>query len=245
MHPFPHTIRIAFTRGRLATLAGVLAAAMAVLVAGCGEPYQRPTPGPTYTVKPGDTVYSIAWKNGMDYRVLARWNNLSSDYRISVGQVLRLRAPPAGAVDTAPATPRTPSPQPRIPLPPPVDPSIKGWSWPADGRSNIVRHAATSSQGLLISGAQGAPVRAAAAGKVVYTGSGLLGFGNLLIIKHSSTFLSAYGHNDQVRVKEGDDVVLGQAIATMGLGPGQQPALYFEIRYNGHPVDPLAYLPRR
>ena len=117
--------------------------------------------------------------------------------------------------------------------------------WPADGSSNIVRHAPTSSQGLLISGTEGAPVRAAAAGRVVYTGSGLRGFGNLLIIKHSNLFLSAYGHNQSLSVKEGDQVALGQTVASMGLGPGQKPALYFEIRYNGQPVDPLAYLPQR
>jgi lipoprotein NlpD len=221
----------------------LLLLACLLALASCGEPYRKPPP-PTYTVKAGDTVYSIAWRHHLDYRVLARWNNLPPDYRIEVGQVLRLRAP-KGATARAPVSPQAPPPAARTVPRPPIDPSIAGWTWPAEGASSIVRHSATESQGLLISGSDGAPVRAAAAGRVVYTGSGLRGFGNLLIIKHSSLFLSAYGHNRALSVKEGDEVMLGQPVATMGLGPGQKPALYFEIRYNGQPVDPLAYLPRR
>lgn len=199
----------------------------------------------TYTVRPGDTLYAIAWRHNLDYHVLARWNNLPSDYRIEVGQVLYLRPrgtqsmlPPAAASKPARPAGRA-APHAR-----PVD-AVARWVWPAEGPANIVRHSATDSQGLLIAGAEGAPVRAAAPGKVVYTGSGLLGFGNLVIVKHTETFLSAYGHNRQVRVKEGDAVVSGQPIAEMGLGPGQKPVLYFEIRYQGRPVDPLAYLPSR
>jgi lipoprotein NlpD len=217
--------------------------ALAILIAGCAGSSTRDVPA-TYTVKPGDTVYAIAWRHNMDYRVLARWNNLPADYRIEPGQVLRLR-PPAGSSAGA----RTPPPG-RVPTPPPrpsppIDRSIAAWTWPAEGASTIARHSPTESQGLLIMGAEGAPVRAAAAGRVVYTGSGLRGFGNLVIIKHSNVFLSAYGHNRDLKVKEGDDVTLGQIIASMGFGPGQKPALYFEIRYNGQPVDPLAYLPAR
>jgi lipoprotein NlpD len=219
--------------------------ALSLALAGCGEPYKRPAAPATYVVRAGDTVYSIAWRHGLDYRVLARWNNLPANYRIDVGQVLTLGPPRGGTVAsrTAP-TPRAPVATPRPPATPPIDPSIAGWTWPADGSANVVRHTATSSQGLLIAGTEGAPVRSAAAGRVVYTGSGLRGFGNLVIVKHSALFLSAYGHNRELQVKEGDDVLLGQPIATMGLGPGQKPALYFEIRYNGQPVDPLAYLPK-
>jgi lipoprotein NlpD len=200
----------------------------------------------TYTVRPGDTLYAIAWRHNLDYHVLARWNNLPADYRIEVGQVLYLRPrgvqsmlPPAAA--GKPAKPVTRA------RPVPVRPvaAVAQWVWPAEGRANIVRHTATDSQGLLISGAEGAPVRAAAPGTVVYTGSGLLGFGNLVIVKHTETFLSAYGHNRELMVKEGETVSAGQSIAVMGLGPGQKPALYFEIRYEGRPVDPLAYLPSR
>ncbi len=229
-------------RAAFAVRNAVLAVAAVLALAACGDPYRKPVA--TYTVRAGDTVYSIAWRHRMDYRVLARWNNLPPDYRIDVGQVLRLTAPRGMEVSRArvPARPAQPS---RVSPPAPVDRSVAAWSWPADGTSSVVRHTPTSSQGLLISGSEGTPVRAAAAGRVVYSGSGLRGFGNLLIIKHSNVFLSAYGHNRDVTVSEGQDVILGQTIGSMGLGPGQKPALYFEIRYNGTPVDPLAYLPPR
>lgn len=200
--------------------------AVLVLFAACGGQSKRSIPA-TYTVRTGDTVYAIAWRHGIDYRVLARWNNLSADYRIEPGQVLHLRPRAGQAVQLKPK-----------------EEMVAGWVWPADGVPSIVRHVASDSQGLLIAGAEGAPVRAAASGKVVYTGSGLRGFGNLVIIKHTNVFLSAYGHNRVLKVKEGDVVGSGQDIAEMGLGPGQKPALYFEIRYNGQPVDPTSYLPR-
>jgi lipoprotein NlpD len=216
----------------------------ALLLVSCGEP-KRSIPA-SYTVRPGDTLYSIAWRHNLDYHVLARWNNLPPDYRIEVGQVLSLRPrpdstyraerpPPAASARRRTIVPRV--------LPP--GEAVAQWVWPADGNSQIVRHVATESQGLLIAGVEGSTVRAAAPGKVVYTGSGLLGFGNLVIIRHTNVFLSAYGHNRSVIVKEGDAVSLGQPIGEMGLGPGQKPALYFEIRFNGQPVDPLSYLPGR
>lgn len=215
--------------------------AFAILTVSCAGSSTRDVPA-SYTVRPGDTLYAIAWRHNMDFRVLARWNNLPADYRIEPGQVLRLRPPPGAS-----ATTRTP-PRTRVPTPPPTAPPIDrsiAWTWPAEGTSTIARHSPTESQGLLIAGAEGAPIRAAAAGRVVYTGSGLRGFANLIIVKHSNVFLSAYGHNRDLKVKEGQEVALGQIIASMGLGPGQKPALYFEIRYNGQPVDPLAYLPQR
>jgi lipoprotein NlpD len=199
-------------------------------------------------VKPGDTLYAIAWRHNLDYHVLARWNNLPPDFHIEVGQVLRLRPTAAQRApsSTGPARSANPSRSAAAkPRPLRREDAVGSWAWPAEGSADIVRHAATESQGLLISGSEGAPVRAAAAGKVVYTGSGLLGFGNLVIVKHTDIFLSAYGHNRAVKVREGESVAQGQAIAEMGLGPGRKPALYFEIRYEGRPVDPLAYLPRR
>lgn len=222
---------------------GVLGLTFVMLTASCAGPYTRDVPA-SYTVKPGDTLYAIAWRHNMDFRVLARWNNLPADYRIEPGQVLRLR-PPSGSSATARAPPPARVPAPAGTAAPPIDRSIAAWVWPVEGTSTIARHSPTESQGLLIAGTEGAPVRAAAAGRVVYTGSGLRGFGNLVIVKHSNVFLSAYGHNRDLKVKEGDEVTLGQIIASMGLGPAQKPALYFEIRYNGEPVDPLAYLPRR
>jgi lipoprotein NlpD len=150
---------------------------------------------------------------------------------------------PRRTTGTPPAPAKPPA---RYPAPPPekAEP-VDLWVWPAAGKWNVVSHSSTGSQGLLISGTEGDVVKAAARGKVVYTGSGLRGFGNLVIIKHTNVFLSAYGHNRAVNVKEGDEVAAGQPIAEMGLTPDRKPALYFEIRYNGQPVDPILYLPRR
>jgi len=99
--------------------------------------------------------------------------------------------------------------------------------------------------GVLIGGDAGQPVRAAADGRVVYAGGGLIGYGQLIIVKHNDTYLSAYGHNASLLVREGQSIRQGQRIATMGEGPGQKPRLHFEIRQNGKPVDPRRYLPPR
>jgi lipoprotein NlpD len=211
-------------------------------IQGCGNPYHKPD-SRTYTVRSGDTVYSIAWRHGVDYRDVARLNRLPADYRIYPGQVLRL-PPPSGKPQPPPPAAKTNTPTGKPPAPPAAE-DVAVWVWPTDGEIAAVRYAPTDSQGLTITGREGQVVRASAAGKVVYTGSGLRGFGNLLIIKHSNVFLSAYGHNQELKVKEGDEVAAGQPVASMGLGPGQTPMLYFEIRYNGHPVDPRWYLPPR
>ena len=232
--------------GSCARFAALIAVALLFLGA-CGEPYRKAdVRNQYYTVRAGDTVYSIAWRHGLDYRELARWNNLTSDYRIYPGQRLILK-PPAGSRATS-GQPRppvaTPSANTRPPAPAPAD-DVASWLWPTDGASTAVRHTATGSQGLTIAGQEGQIIRAAAPGKVVYLGSGLRGFGQLLIIKHTNVFLSAYGHNRALSVREGDDVGGGQPIAEMGLGPNRKPMLYFEIRYNGKPVDPRLYLPAR
>ncbi len=224
-------------------LLAAVSATVVVLVAGCGTPYRKPD-SHTYTVRSGDTVYSIAWRHGVDYRDLARWNKLPGDYRIYPGQVLKLRGPAGTPRPAQSAAAKTGAPASKPPAPPAAE-DVAVWLWPTDGEIAAVRHAPTESQGLTISGHEGQAVRATAAGKVVYTGSGLRGFGNLLIIKHSNVFLSAYGHNRELKVKEGDQVAAGQQVAEMGLGPGQAPMLYFEIRYNGRPVDPRWYLPPR
>jgi lipoprotein NlpD len=230
-----------------ARFVGVAAAAALVLVSACGNPYRKPdSPKPEYyTVRAGDTVYSIAWRHGLDYQELARWNQLPADYRIYVGQRLILKPPPGSR---APASP-TPAPSAtsssrttKPPAPPGAD-NVANWLWPTEGVTTAVQHTATGSQGLTIAGREGQVIRAAAPGKVVYLGSGLRGFGQLLIIKHTNVFLSAYGHNRALSVREGDEVAAGQPIAEMGLGPNRKPMLYFEIRYNGKPVDPRLYLP--
>ncbi len=233
------------SEGSAGHLAGLMMAAL-VLLGACGEPYRKPDTQKTYTVRGGDTLYSIAWRHGVDYRELARWNRLPSDYRIYPGQVLTLRlrtgtrsatAQPKPAVKTVPGAAKPPAPA------PPDD--VAMWAWPTEGAITAVRHAPSGSQGLAIEGLEGQPIRAAAPGKVVYTGNGLRGFGQLVIIKHTNVFLSAYGHNRALNVKEGDDVSAGQPIAQMGLGPNRRPMVYFEIRYNGKPVDPRLYLPGR
>jgi len=212
-------------------------------MAGCGEPYQK-AEAHAYTVRSGDTLYSIAWRHGVDYRDLARWNKLAADYRIHPGQVLRLTGS-GGTARPGSASTRAGASLVGRPPAPPAEDNVTAWVWPADGEIAAVRHAATDSQGLTIAGSEGQTIRATAAGKVVYTGGGMRGFGNLLIIKHSNVFLSAYGHNRVLNVKEGDQVAAGQPVAQMGLGPGRKPMLYFEIRYNGKPVDPRWYLPAR
>jgi lipoprotein NlpD len=216
-----------------------------MLLGACGEPYRKPDVAGQYTVRSGDTVYSIAWRHNLDYRELARWNGLSSDYRIYPGQRLTLKPPTGSRAASLPprSTPKSPSAG-KPPTPAPAD-NVASWLWPTEGLTTAVSHTATGSQGLTIAGREGQVIRAAAPGKVVYLGSGLRGFGQLIIIKHTNVFLSAYGHNRTLSVREGEDVKAGQPIAEMGLGPNRKPMLYFEIRYNGKPVDPRLYLPRQ
>jgi len=269
----------------------------------------REPESPFRTVVPGDTLYSIAWETGKDYRDLAAWNRIESPYTIKVGQQIRLTPPaksekgPSSAarhksVAKGKSAPRTSG---VIPVPPagvngvspmakPVPqqshdkteratngrkdagkpagsvraagerPSIakpesaqtaslgRGksgfWAWPADGKIQS-RYSESDTKGVDIAGARGQSVHAAASGRVVYQGSGLRGYGQLIIIKHSDEFLSAYAHNDRIYVKEGDVVKRGQKIADMGSTGTDRVKLHFEIRRHGVPVDPLKYLPKR
>jgi lipoprotein NlpD len=223
-----------------------LALLVVLAVAACGGP-RRPEIPSHHMVRAGETLYSISLRYGLDYRDVARWNGIGRDYLIRPGQRLRLDPPPGTRTARAAPSAATPAraPPPRAS---PDDPAHRppAWRWPVDGG----RVAGTVQQpsgglGLRIDGALNQPVLAAADGKVVYTGSGLRGYGQLVIINHVRGWLSAYGHNAVVHVREGDDVQAGQAIASMGLGPGQQAMLYFEIRLDGQPLDPLGQLPRR
>jgi lipoprotein NlpD len=214
---------------------------------GCASEPTRPA---TYTVKRGDTLYSIAWKHGVDYQQLARWNGIGRDYVIHPGQVLRLT--PGGGTRTATPSPSAKSAAPRQSAPRapprsarvPSGPPIK-WQWPVDEGRVTLTTRPNGGQGLTVEGKSGQDIRASAAGKVVYTGTGLLGYGQLIIVKHSETYLSAYGHTQSVAVREGDDVKSGQRIATMGAGPQGSPMLYFEIRIDGSPTNPMSLLPQR
>jgi lipoprotein NlpD len=213
---------------------------IAVVLAACSSsPSRAPD---TYVVKRGDTLYSIAWRHGLDYRDVARWNRIGRDYVIHPGQTLILRqqrgtrvAPP-----TVTKQPQVTRAAPVVPLGPPI-----AWQWPVDGGTPTLTTRPNGGYGLTISGSLGEDVKAAADGKVVYTGSGLLGYGQLVIIKHNDTYLSAYGHTQTVFAKEGDWVRAGQRIAAMGNGPQGSPMLYFEIRVQGAPGNPLTLLPQR
>ena len=218
-------------------LARLFLLSFALLLAGCAS---SPPSGSTYTVKRGDTLYSIATRHRMDYRELARLNGIGRDYTIHPGQVLRLSAGVRPVPTSRPAVQPPRSVTPPKPLPPAIP-----WRWPVDGGVATVTERPNGGHGLMISGRFGQEVRAASGGRVVYSGSGLLGYGQLLIIKHSDAYLSAYGHTQSVAVKEGDIVAMGQQIATLGVGTQGLPMLYFEIRVNGQPSNPLTFLPKR
>ncbi|HVJ37170.1 MAG TPA: peptidoglycan DD-metalloendopeptidase family protein [Stenotrophomonas sp.] len=211
-------------------------------------------PGATVTVRQGDTLYAIARRTNVSPLDLASWNNLSSPNTIYPGQVLRLypqgaattRPAVAGAATSRPVTTGTsPTTAPPASTPTPVASGFN-WRWPADGVvvGNFVAGEATK-QGIDIGGSNGQAVKAAADGVVVYSGAGLVGYGELIIIKHNEQWLSAYGHNRKRLVNEGQAVKAGQQIAEMGRSGATRDMLHFEIRYNGKPVDPLGYLPKK
>ena len=234
-------------------------------------PVRAPRPGETVTVKRGDTLYRIATRFGLSPLDVAMWNRIPAPYTIYPGQRLRLTAPDgrtaaSGGSGTAPVTrpPTTPPPVSRppsggtatsggaasrppvnSPAPAPVS-SPFTWRWPADG-ALVSRYAAgdPTRQGIGIGGQSGAPVRAAADGVVVYSGAGLVGYGELVIIKHDDQWLSAYGHNRARLVNEGQRVKAGEQIAEMGRTGAARDMLHFEVRFNGRPLDPLQFLPKR
>ena len=255
-----------------------------------------------YTVKKGDTLYSIALDHGVDYKELAAWNNIENRNRIQVGQSLRIRAPGApvgtdvavakpvaivpsvekrsldGSSDTLKREPKAGKepyseqalaqaqsaqkpveagavsavkPEARVEAKPdvkPAEPAAAGdeivWSWPANGKT-IGTFSEGVNKGLDIAGKAGDPVLAAGAGKVILVSNALRGYGNMVVINHSSAWLTVYAHSSKILVKEGQIVTKGQKIAEMGNSDADQVKLHFEVRHLGKPVDPLKYLPQR
>ncbi|MEW5967552.1 MAG: peptidoglycan DD-metalloendopeptidase family protein [Pseudomonadota bacterium] len=243
-----------------------------------------------HTVQRGDTLYAIAFANGLDYREVAIWNQLESPDRILVGQVLRLTPPAGGRIEIRPlddeplpqarplaeptevrepqavllpysdanwaqvnapkpavAAAPVPAPAPApasAPIPAAAAAGADAWLWPTEG-TLIARFGAAGGKGIQIAGQRNTPVVAVAPGKVVYSGTGLRGYGRLLIVKHADEYLSAYAHNETVLVKEGESVTAGQRIALMGDSDADRVKLHFEIRRYGKPLDPLNFLPER
>lgn len=285
---------------------------MGVLAAGCAPrtpaPWEdrppprgteRTTPTPREVPRPdahrverGDTLYSIAFRYGLDWRNVASWNRIPSPYTIQPGQLIRLRAPSGDTRIAAEDPPERPTPLPdaepetrpageqqepsAVPpestaepetgtetgTPAPADDPARApapvaddapqrqaggvsWRWPTAGRVVRAFDAADTRSGIHVGGEPGQSVVAAAGGQVVYSGTGLIGYGELIIIKHSETLLSAYAHNRRRLVVEGDRVGAGQPIAELGTNERGDDILHFEIRRNGQPVNPLDYLPQR
>ncbi len=195
-----------------------------------------------HIVRKGETLYTIAWRYGKDANQLARWNRLGDGSLIYPGQVLRLTSPSA----SAPASRSTGSTASSQSLPSISAQLPPTWSWPTAGTVSVVFGGKPGTgTGVLINGKAGQAVYAAASGDVVYAGSGLIGYGELIILKHNDTYLSAYGYNASLMVKEGQSIRKGQQIATRGEGPERKPRLHFEIRRNGKPVNPQQHLPAR
>lgn len=292
-----------------------LVLSFSLILVGCGGKTYAPVsdrslssvsaPSPSeYIVRKGDTLYSIAFRYGLDYRQLAIKNNIGARYSIYPGQRLRLKSasPPAASEsivrDSSIVAPKpvitstrtqagslkpsssksqsvapqsktaqktavnssraanstTPKPKPR-PKPVTDKPTKKiqtklvgpiKWKWPVSGRViGTFKTKGLVNKGVNIAGSRGKTIAAAADGKVVYAGNGLLGYGNLVIVDHNQQFLSAYAHNSRVLVKENDMVKTGQKIAEMGSSGADRVMLHFEIRRDGKPVNPLKYLPKR
>ena len=213
-----------------------------------------------YTVRSGDTLIRIGLDQGQNWRDVARWNGIENPNLIEVGQVLRVVPPPEVAAAAArPAPPPEagrPAPRPEAAGSAPAQPAspapvaVAGdeavdWMWPAAGTVVASFDEPRGVKGLAIGGKAGDPVMAAADGRVVYAGSGLRGYGNLVIVKHNNTFLTAYAHNQALLVKEDQAVRRGQKIAEMGSTDADRVKLHFEIRRQGRPVDPARLLPAR
>ena len=249
---------------------------MLALLAACGFPLVPVSEQSTALRHPesgyrevlaGDTLYSISWESGRDYRDVARWNNISPPYVIKPGQKLRLYPPAEGEKARQPAQNSLPTVNQRAATVEALPSKTKtatgkspaastshavtgsakplSWIWPVEG-TLLERYSVNGpNKGIDIAGKNGQSILAAEAGQVVYQGGGLRGYGQLIIIKHNTDFLSAYAHCDKIYVKEGNVIKRGQKIADMGSSGADRVMLHFEIRFRGAPVNPQDYLPRK
>lgn len=220
---------------------------LCLAVAGCGGQALR-WEHETHVVRAGETLQTIAFRYGLDTTDLAAWNSIDNPDLIFAGQTLRLKKPSGSRQNASRNTGSTGRGQgkPASPAGAKSRELSPAWRWPTTGQlAARFGDATTGGQGIDILGQKGIDITAAASGVVVYSGSGLLGYGKLIILKHNDTYLSAYGHNDVLLVREGDSVSAGQKIGAMGIGPGDRALLHFEIRRRGRPVDPLLHLPPR
>ena len=241
--------------------------AVVVLLAGCGtnnapvidKSPMRKIPA-EHIVRKGDSLYSIAWGVGLDFHHIAKWNEIEKPYVIHPGQRIRLHPPTTKKTPlkstssaqgkkaaTSPARPLKATTEKKRPSATRSDSTRsaadpKKWKWPAKGKVIGKYDPSKGINGIQISGRDGSTITSTAPGQVVYVGEGLRGYGKLVIIKHSDTFLSAYAHNKSILVAEGDTIKVGQKIAQMGNTDASRTMLHFEIRKHGKPVDPLRYL---
>ena len=216
-----------------------LVIALVVMLAGCIANPLRWDPD-THVVQSGETLAVLALRYEVRVRDLVAWNRLENPDRILPGQRLRVVRPQGWSERKPQATVAGKQPPPVTNVAPP-----ERWYWPAKGTLVPNRNTAGVGDGINVRATLDAPIFAASTGKVVYSGSGLTGYGKLIIIKHNDRYLSAYGFNNSLLVSEGDLVNGGQRIATMGYGPARVPMLHFEIRRDGKPVKPLDYLKKQ
>ncbi len=209
-----------------------------------------------HVVQEGETFYTLAWRYNRDFKALAHINGLQPPYKLYVGQKIKLSGaapvmakrtlePAAPVVASSSAVTPNASPQSKtISLPSQLKENV-AWQWPARGSIIAYFSSQNGQKGIDIGGQNGQPVITAAPGVVVYSGSGLRGYGQMVIVKHNDQFLSAYAHNSRLLVKEGDVIKAQTKIAEMGQTDTESVRLHFEIRKNGQPVNPMLYLPRR
>lgn len=246
---------------------------LSLLLGGCGSLVSQGPEGSyiTYKVRPGDTLYSISWKYGYDHREVAAWNKIRHPYNIYPGQKILIitsrqtRKTGSGIPESQTKSASRESTQikgkssttlpdvtvakssrsdKRVDKQKQAENRKIVWQWPVKGKLITKYNPAAGDKGVDIKGQLGQAVRAAASGNVVYSGKGLIGYGNLIIVKHNETYLSAYGHNRRLLAREGQIVKKGEKIAEMGSTNKDGAILHFEIRKLGKPINPLWYLPK-